>query len=345
MKGLLNTKLASHLLILAVAALAGCATSAEVQSGDAQPSGSLIIYAARNEELAGPLVAQFRESAGIDVQVKYGETSELVTLLSEEGGNSPADVFYSRDPIGLAAVSHLLAPLPGDILSMAPEWARAPDGRWVGASARARVVVYNTQRLSEADLPDSIEGFTDARWKGRIGWSPTSGPTQTMITAMRVLWGEERARAWLEGIKANDPIYYPNHTAAVAGVGAGEADAAFVNHYYLLRFLQESGDAFPARNYHLRGGGPGNLVMLSGAGILSTSRNRANAERFLRFLLSKESQEYLTAQALDYPIADGVAPNTLLKPLSEINRPDIDQSLLNDIKGTEALMRDVGVIP
>ena len=164
-----------------------------------RPPGSLIIYAARNENLIGPLIDQFSELTGIDVQVKYGGTSQLAATLSEEGANSPADVFYTRDPGGLGAVSKLLAALPQDILDTVPEWARSPESRWVGTSARARVVAYNTDKISEEDLPDSIEGFTDPKWKGRIGWSPTSGPTQTMVTAMRVIWGEKKTREWLEG--------------------------------------------------------------------------------------------------------------------------------------------------
>ncbi len=336
---------AVSLSILASVVLVGCAGGDDTNEGDSGSAGSLIIYAARNENLIAPLIGQFSELTGIDVQVKYGGTSQLAATLSEESANSPADVFYTRDPGGLGAVSGLLAVLPQDILDTVPEWARSPEGRWVGTSARARVVAYNTDKLSEEDLPDSIEGFTDPKWKGRIGWSPTSGPTQTMVTAMRVIWGEEKTREWLEGIKANDATDYTNHTATVSGVGAGESDVGLVNHYYLLRFLKESGNGFPVRNYHLRAGGPGNLVMIVGAGILATAKNRENAEVFLRFLLSRDAQEYLTEEAFDYPLIDLVATNTALKPLSEIQRPNINQALLGDIKGTESLMRDVGVIP
>ena len=330
------------LLVLACILSVGCG---DANRGESKPTEPLVIYAARNENLVGSLIERFSESSGIETRVKYGSTSELAATLNEEGENSPADVFYTRDPGGLEAVSSLLSPLPDDILNGVPGWARSPKGKWVGTSARTRVVVYNTERVSERELPDTIEGFTSPEWKGRIGWSPTSGPTQTMITAMRVTWGEDRTRQWLEGMKANDAIAFLNHTATVAGVGVGEVDIGLVNHYYLLRFLEESGESFPARNHHLRGGGPGNLVIIVGASIVSTTKNRANAERFLRFLLSPEAQQYLTEQAYDYPLADSVAPNAALTPLSEIRRPDVSQTLLGDIKGTESLMREVGVIP
>ncbi len=331
------------LLLLVVALLAGCGGDRAPNAGER--TDSLVIYAARNENLVGELIELFDETTGIETLVKYGSTSEIASTLNEEGANSPADVFYTRDPGGLLAVSELLSPLPDDILDSVPQWARSTDGNWVGVSARARVVVYNTDRLAESDLPQSIEDFNKPEWKGRVGWSPTSGPTQTMVTAMRILWGEERTRRWLEGMRSNGATAYANHTATVAGVGSGEVDVGLVNHYYLLRFLDERGDSFPVRNYHLPHNGPGNLLIVVGAGILETAQNRANAERFLRFLLSEEAQRHLTDRAYDYPLAGGAAPNAALTPLDQIRRPDVEQAQLGDVRPTERLMREVGVIP
>ena len=166
-----------------------------------------------------------------------------------------------------------------------------------------------------------------------------------MFTAMRVLWGDGGTARWLEGIKANEPVYFADHTATVAGVGSGEVDVGFVNHYYAMRFIAENGNDFPVRNYHLRSGGPGNLVMISGAGILANTKNRDNAEALLRFLLSREVQQYITEKTFDYPVVDGVAANPVLTPLSEIQRPEVEQMLLDDIRATQTLMREVGVIP
>ena len=105
----------------------------------------------------------------------------------------------------------------------------------------------------------------------RIGWAPSNGSFQAMVTAMRSIWGEEKTRQWLSGIQANDPVVYPKNTPIVAGVAAGEVDVGFVNHYYLYRFLTEEGESFPARNHFLPGGGPGSLIMVSAAGILKTA--------------------------------------------------------------------------
>ena len=309
------------------------------------PSESLVVYSGRSESLVGPIIEQFEQASGIDVSVNYGSTSQMAATLQEEGKRTRADVFFAQDPGGLAAVAAMLTPLPQDLADIVPAWARSPESKWVGISGRARTVVYNSGRLSEDDLPGSLSGFTDPAWKGRIGWAPTNASFQTMVTAMRALWGGGRTREWLEGIQANEPQQYPKNTPIVAATAAGEVDVGFVNHYYLHRFIQEDGEDFPARNLYLTEGGPGSLIMVAGAGILKTAENRESAEKFLRFMLSEVAQQYFAGKTFEYPLVDGVNTHRLLPPLTEIRNPDVDMAALADVQGTQALLRDLGIIP
>jgi iron(III) transport system substrate-binding protein len=215
----------------------------------------------------------------------------------------------------------------------------------VGISGRARVVVYNTDALTPAELPADLSGFTDPAWQGRIGLPPTNGSFQTMVTGMREVWGEETTRAWLEGIVANDPVFYENNTAVVAAVGAREVEVGFVNHYYLYRFLSEEGEGFPARNHFLPGGGPGSLVMVAGAGRLASGASEENAIRFLEFMLSAEAQQYFADETFEYPLIEGISVHPDLTPLSEMNAIDIPLGDLADLQGTVALLQEVGMLP
>ncbi|MCH7787272.1 MAG: iron ABC transporter substrate-binding protein [Chloroflexi bacterium] len=329
------------LLVLAASILVACSSASDE---DEESSGSLVVYSGRSETLVGPIIEQFKEVTGIDVSVKYGGTSAIAATLLEEGSNSPADVFFAQDPGGLGAVNQMLSELPDDLLEIVPSWARSPEGKWVGISGRARVITFNTDNLSQDDLPGSILSFTDPKWKGRIGWAPGNASFQTMVTAMRVMWGEDKTMEWLQGIQANEPKVYPKNTPAVAATAAGEIDVAFVNHYYLYRFIQENGEDFAARNYYLTEGGPGSLIMVAGAGILETSENKDNAEKFLRFMLSTVAQQYFAGQTYEYPLVDGVNTSRLLTPLDEINNPQIDMASLGDIKGTQSLLRELGIL-
>ena len=308
--------------------------------------GSLVIYSGRSESLVEPIIEQFEEVTGINVAVKYGSTGEIAATILEEGQNSPADVFFAQDPGGLGEVANagMFETLPTGITEKVPTWARSPESQWVGISGRARVVVYNTDNLTEEQIPTSMEDFTKPEWKGRIGWAPTNGSFQSMVTAMRVVWGEDKTREWLLGVQANEPKVYPKNTPTVAAAAAGEVDVGFVNHYYLHRFLAEQGEDFPARNYHVTGGGPGGIVLVAGGGILKTAENKDNAERFFNFMLSRVVQQYFSGQTYEYPLVDGVNTNRILTPLEEINNPDIDMASLDDLAGTQTLLRDLGIL-
>lgn len=325
---------------------APAATAGSTASDD---PGTLVVYSGRSESLVAPIIAQFEEASGIDVQVRYGSTPEIAATLLEEGANSPADLFFAQDPGGLGAVAQagLFAPLPPEALAAVPARFRSPEDLWVGISGRARVIVYNTDTLSPADLPTNIADFTDPKWAGRLGWAPTNGSFQAMVTAMRVVWGEDETRQWLQGIQANEATQFEGNTPIVEAVAAGEVEVGFVNHYYLYRFLQEQGDGFKARNQFLTGGGPGSLIMVAGVGRLANGGNEANALQFIQFMLSPAAQEYFANQTFEYPLVEGVVPPSSLPALEELsaNALDIDIADLADLQGTIQLLQDVGVLP
>jgi iron(III) transport system substrate-binding protein len=323
------------------------APGAQVEPG---ANGRLVIYSGRSESLVQPLIDRFAAETGIAVDVRYGSTAEMAGVLLEEGDNSPADVFYAQDPGGLGAVqaAGLLAPLPAELSADVPARFKSAVNDWVGISGRARVVAYNTDAITDpaAELPTDIYEFVDPQWDGRLAWAPTNSSFQAMVTAMRHEWGDDRTRDWLAGIQANNPLVFDGNTPIVAAVGAGEADAGFVNHYYLYRFLSEQGETFPARNYFLPGGGPGSLIMVSGAGVLGSAENRANAEQFIAYLLSPEGQAYFTNETFEYPVIDGVALPEGLPPFAELDTlaDDIALGDLADLQGTLDMLIDVGII-
>jgi iron(III) transport system substrate-binding protein len=312
----------------------------------ASPDATMLtIYSGRSEELVAPLIEQFRTATGIDVQVKYGDTAELAATILEEGDASPADVFFAQDggALGAVAAEGRLTTLPSSVLDLVDARFRSDDGQWVGVSGRARVAVYNTAALEAADMPDSILDFTDPAWKGRLGWAPTNGSFQAFVTALRAIEGEEGARAWLEGVQANEPRVYEGNDPALLAVGAGEIDVAFINHYYLMRKLAEEPD-FAAANHFFGAGDPGALVNVAGAGILTTARHADSALDFVEFLLADDSQGYFAAETFEYPLVDGIGADSKLVPLAEIDSPDIDLSDLADLEGTLTLLREVGIL-
>jgi iron(III) transport system substrate-binding protein len=333
------------MLVAACSPDEGQPTAGASQPASAEAEGPLTVYSGRSEELVGPLLERFTEETGIEVEVRYGDTAEMANLILTEGENSPADVFFGQDAGALGALSEegMLATLPDELLETVDQRFRSPSGEWVGVSGRARVVVYNTEALTESDLPESILDFTDPAWSGRIGWAPTNGSFQAFVTALRVLEGDEAARAWLDGIQANDPGVYEGNNPALDAVIAGEIDVAFINHYYLMQRLAEEPDV-PAANYFLTGGDPGALVNVAGAGILETAEHTEAARRFVEYLLSDEAQTYFAEETKEYPLIEGVTADSALPALDEIGTPEIDLSDLSDLEGTLEMLQEAGVL-
>ena len=334
--------LAVVVLLVAFAA-AGCGGDEPAGAGDDEP---LTVYSGREEELVEPLLERFEEETGIDLEVRYGDSAELAATLAEEGDNTPADVFFAQDAGTLGAVAEegRLAELPEELLERVDRRFRDPDGRWVGTSGRARVVVYNTEALSESDLPRSIFGFVDPRWKGKIGLPPTNASFQAFVTALRLTAGEQRAREWLEDIMRNEPKLYEKNAPVVEAVADGEIDVGFVNHYYLYLVKEERPDA-PVANHFLRGGDPGALVNAAGVGILEPTDDLDAARMFVEYLLSDEGQRFYAEEAeeAEYPLVAGIEPRAGLPALSSIQGPDVElESLGPELERTLELLNELG---
>jgi iron(III) transport system substrate-binding protein len=324
-------------VLLAAAASAGC-------GGSNSGSGPITVYSGREEELVAPLFDSFTEATGIDVEVRYGDSAELAATIAEEGGNSPADVFFAQDPGSLGAVDAQLEQLPGKTLDRVAQRFRDADGRWVGTSGRVRVLVYNTDRVEESELPGSVLELTRPEWKDRVGIAPTNASFQAFVTAMRLSLGEDRTSAWLEGMKANGAKTYEKNTPIVEAVASGEIDVGLVNHYYLALVKKEQPDA-PIANHLFGPGDPGTLVSVAGAGVLGSTDQREDAEAFVEFLLSDQAQRFYVddAEENEYPLVDGVDPSPGLVPLDQIDGPDVELTAFGaELQQTVELLRQTG---
>jgi iron(III) transport system substrate-binding protein len=322
------------LTLLLTLALTGCSRSRD----------ALTIYSGRTQNLVGPLLERFNQETGIPIDVKYGDSAELALLLAEEGDRSPADVFLSQSPgaTGFLAGKGLLGQLDGRLLDKVDPRFRNRYGRWVGLSARQRVLVYNTRLVAERDLPDSVLDLTGPRFAGRVAVAPSNGSFQDFVTAMRQLKGDDAAARWLRDMARNRPRTYANNNAIVEAVSRGEIPVGLVNHYYNHRFQKEN-PATPSRNHYFHGGDVGALVIPSTASVLARSDKSDEAARFVEFLLSPEAQRYFSDQTFEYPLVPGIPAAEGLPPLGSVESPSYDvDDLGGGLERTVELIRSSG---
>ena len=323
-------------LVAAVAATAGCGGSDD----------TLTVYSGREEELVAPLFDMFEEETGVDVEVRYGDSAELAATIAEEGGNSPADVFFAQDPGSLGSVGSELEVLPDEITERVDARFRDDEGRWTGTSGRSRVLVYNTDALSEDEVPDTVQDLLDEKWDGRIGIAPTNASFQAFVTAMRLSEGDDATRKWLTDLKALNPKIYEKNTPIVEAAASGAIDLGLVNHYYLYLVREEQPDA-PIANHFLAAGDPGALVSVAGAAVLASTDESEDARRFVEFLLSDEGQRFYVdeAEEAEYPLVAGIDAKAGLPPLASLHGPDVDLTSFGaEHEATIEMLRETGYL-
>jgi iron(III) transport system substrate-binding protein len=307
---------------------------------------ALTIYSGREESLVEPILEQFADESGIEIDVRYGDSVDLALLIAEEGASTPADIFFSQSPgaVGFLESEDMLAPLDGSVLGKVDPSFESREGDWVGITARQRVLVYNREMISEPDLPDSVFDLTDERYAGEVGLAPTNASFQDFVTAMRLVEGDEAARGWLQAMADNGNPTYADNSSIVAAVGRGEIPMGLVNHYYNYRALEEDPDA-PSRNHTFPASDIGSLMIASTVSVLGSSDHKEEAAEFVDFLLSRDAQEFFSEETFEYPLVRGAQASDVLPPFDSLEAVDFDIDRLGgDLRSTADMIADSGLL-
>jgi iron(III) transport system substrate-binding protein len=238
----------------------------------------------------------------------------------------------------------LFAPVDNATLAQVPQKYSTSTGKWVGIAARATVFVYNPDKLSEADLPKSIMDLADPKWKGRWGAGASGADFQAIVSAMLELKGEAATEAWLTAMKQNAKIY-SNNIATMTAVNNGEIDGGVIYHYYWYRDQAGAKEISNHTKLHFFGNeDPGAFVSVSGGGVLKSGDHQDEAQKFLAYVTGKAGQQALSdSEEFEYSVGSDVPPNPALRPLAELEAPDVNPSHLNGAKVVE-LMTEAGLI-
>jgi iron(III) transport system substrate-binding protein len=328
------------------AVLSSLAVVAAATACGSDEDDRLLVYNAQHESLTKEWIEAFTKETGIEVTYRHGGDTELGNQLVAEGDASPADVFLTENSPAMAAVERagLFAGLQPDTLSQVPQQYRPPTGKWTGVAARTTVFVYNKARLQPDQLPKSMLDLQQPAWKGRWAAPPNRPDFQAIVSALLQLKGEPATAQWLAGMKAN-AVLEDNNVSTLEAVNAGEVDGGIIYHYYWYRDQAKTKEISGNTALHyFRNQDPGAFISVSGGGVLASSDQPEEAQRFIRFITGRTGQQVLEkGTSFEYPVASGVPANPALPALDELQAPNVDPSTLNAQKVSD-MMTQAGLL-
>ena len=304
-------------------------------------ASEVVVYTARHYGQE-PAIEAFTKKTGIQVKLLAGSTGELFERLKAEGEKTPADVLLTVDAGNLwnAARAGLLSKIDSpELASNVPASLRDPENRWFGLTVRARTIMYNTSKVKPAEL-STYEALGDPKWKGRLCLR-TSGYiyNQSLLATMIKRHGEARTEEIVRGWAANQPVLINSDTKILEGIAAGQCDVGVTNHYYLARIVTKDA-AFPVLPFWANQQTTGTHVNVSGAGVTTHAKNRANAIKFLEFLSTAEAQQMFADVAFEYPANPQAAVSPVVAKWGKFKQDDINIASAGEFQAAATKLAD-----
>jgi len=310
------------------------------RSPDAQ-GPEVVVYSARHYGQEAAFDA-FTKRTGIAVKILTGQTGELFERLKAEGERTPADVLVTVDAGNLwnAARGGLLAKVDSpDLTSNIPAHLRDPEQRWFGLTVRARTIMYNTKKVTPAEL-STYEALGDPKWKGRVCLRTSSYIyNQSMLATLIKRHGEPRTEEVVRGWVANQPTLINGDTKILESIAAGQCDVGLTNHYYLARIVAKD-PAFPVAPFWANQATSGTHVNVSGAGVTAHAKNRANAIKFVEFLSGPEAQQMFADLAFEYPVNTQAAVNPIVARWGKFKQDDVNIAAAGEFQAAAVKLAD-----
>ncbi len=339
-------------IFLASGAAATAVVAHQLTRGQiAQAEPVLNLYSARHYDTDTAIYDSFTKKTGIKVKLVEAEADKLIERIKSEGNNSPADVLLTTDAGRLwrAQEADLLQPVTSRALRAAiPANLSEPKGYWYGFSKRARVIVYNKDKVKPSDLA-RYEDLADAKWKGRlVSRSSTHVYNQSLVGSILAVAGADKTEAWAKGVVANFARQPEgNDTAQIKAVASGAADLTFVNTYYVVRLMKSNkpedkeiaakiGVYFPNQGKSERG----THINISGGGVVKTSKNPEAAIKFLEHLISPEVQEMFAKGNNEYPVLAKAPMDSTLAALGSFKEDKLNAAVYGKNNGDALKLMD-----
>ena len=221
-----------------------------------------------------------------------------------------------------------------------PAQYRAESGQWTGLSLRARTIVYSTERVNPSEL-STYEALADDSWKGRVCLRTSKKVYNQSLTATMIeTLGADRTADVIDGWVSNlaTPVF-PDDTALINSIDAGQCDVGIVNTYYFGR-LQKDDTAIKAALFWPNQNDRGVHVNISGAGVTRYSQQPEEAIKLLEWMTTPAAQEVFAEVNQEYPANPGVKPSQEVAAWGEFKADQINVEVAGRLQAEAIMMMD-----
>jgi iron(III) transport system substrate-binding protein len=246
-----------------------------------EEGGSFTAYGSTNLDDISPMIDEFEDQTGIDVNYYRASSSDVLQrVLQEADANYPgADLIFTNAPeLTVIDGKSLLAPLSSPVLKNIPK--QGVLNNWAWLYLNTFVGSWNTKRVSSQ--PTTWE---DLLAHGK-GLALEVGDFDWFATLVKGYFMKEKGMTEQQAVElfrraANGAALVDGHTLMAELLASGEYDVAAST--YLHRIQQLKKDKAPVE---WQGGPQPIVVRPNGIGIHRYARHPASALLFLEFMLT-----------------------------------------------------------
>jgi len=294
----------------------------------ARKEGSVVLYTSLAPTESKPLAEAFEKKHGIKVELWRALSDKVVqrVITEAQGKRHAVDVVETNGPeMEMLAREKLLAEFYSPHIADLPPEAIPAHRTWFPDRMNFFVVGYNTDKVKRSEIPATYEGFTDPKWKGRIGLEATDA--EWMATLIKK-WGNDKGMDFFRRLSAMKPDVRKGHVLLAELVAAGEVPVGLTMYNSNIESLKRKGapiDFVPVQPVAARP---------QGIGVARNAPHPHAALLFADFVLSPEGQKLFESMGR-VPASTKVKselnnfPFTLIEPATVLDEAEKWEKLWN----------------
>ena len=289
----------------------------------------VVIYSSEDKIFSEPVLQAFEKKTGIKVRAIYDteetKSAGLVNRLIAEKDNPHADVFWSGDPArpALLEFKDIITPYFSSTAADIPRSYKDEDGHWTGFSARARIILYNSNLVTMDERPLSIFDLAKPMWRGQVAIAnPLFGTTSVHMAALFILLGDEKAKRFMNDLKTNGVKIVSSNSEVRRLVARGEVKVGITDTDDANVAVREGSAVkivYPDQS------GMGTLIMPNMVCLIKNSPNQENGKKLIDYLVSSEVEKSLAfAMCAQMPLRHYVRTPADVLTIAAIKGMDIN---------------------